>query len=247
MTDADQPSPPIGSRLAIWDARYGPFFGLLGVVFLLLVLLDLLPLPLSTTEQRVIRGAEVAIYALFVLEFVTRWSITDDKRRFLRRNWFNLLTLALPMLRPVAALRAIPILRSSQALTGLALSHRGLIGLRQLTRGRQLAYMVSLTTIVVLFAAGTVFYIEHAVRESPFTSFSEAVWWAATLVTTINSSDDPVTALGRVIALGVRVYAVSVFSLITASVATWLIGLDAPAANEAARQAGDPENPRRKQ
>ena len=200
---------------------------MLGVVFLMVILIDLSPLPLTPREQGTIRAAELVMYLLFVLEFVTRWWIAEDKRRFIKRNWFNLVVLLLPMLRPLMLARSVPALASSSGLTGIAGSHRGLAGLRELTRGRQLAYVVSLTVVIVLLATGSVFYLEHTVPGSPFTTFSETIWWAATLVTTINNDDDPVTGPGRIIALLVRIYAVSVFGYITASIATWFIGRNA--------------------
>ncbi len=212
-----------GDRLAAFDRRFGPFFAMLGLIFLIILVIDI-SLPLTPTEQTWIRFAEFAIYGLFVFEYGCRFVLAPEKTAFLRRNWLALLALGLPVLRPLIALRVLPIAASGQGLAALAITHRGFAALRQLTRGRQLVYVVALTVTIVLLSAGAVFYFERAEARTPIRSFGESLWWASTLVTTINSADDPVSTPGRLVAILLRVYAVSIFGYITAFIATWLIG-----------------------
>lgn len=228
-------------RLAAFERRVGPFFAILGVIFLIVAVIDISGLPLTATEQRWLRAAEFVIYGLFIAEFLIRLTLAEEKGRFLRQNWIGIIALALPMVRPLLVIRAVPTLASGQTLTALALTHRGFAALREITRGRQLAYVVSLTITVVLLAAGIVFYLEHGVPDSPLNSFGESLWWAATLVTTINSGDDPVSVPGRLVAVLLRIYALSIFGYITAFIATLLIG-DRPASAPSGT-AGTPPSP----
>lgn len=233
-------------RLAAFDRRIGPFCAILGVIFLIVVVIDFSGLPLTEWEQRWIRISEFAIYGVFIVEFLIRLGLAEQKSVFLRRNWAAVIALALPMLRPLLVVRAIPAVASGQTLAALAITRRGLVALRQITRGRQLAYVISLTTTVVLLGAGLTFYLEHEVPRSPLRSFGESLWWAATLVTTINSSDDPISVPGRIVALVLRIYAVSIFGYITAFIATWLIGeqrAPAPSPEPAAPDSGGPPPP----
>lgn len=216
--------PSVRDRLAAFDHRFGPVFAMLGLVFLIIVVIDVSDLPLTPAEQDWIRFTEFAIYGVFIFEFGCRLVLSPAKVAFLRHNWVAILALALPLLRPLIVLRALPIAASGQGLAALAISHRGFAALRQITRGRQLVYVVSLTVTIVLLAAGAAFYLERYEPRSPIHSFGESLWWASTLVTTINSADDPVSGPGRIVALLLRVYAVSVFGYITAFIATWLIG-----------------------
>ena len=201
-----------------------PLMIVLGLIFLGLLVVEYSGLRVSPGTEAWLNRAETAIYFVFVGDFALRFVIAPAKGRFLRVNWLTALSLALPALRPVRALRGVAALRSVHLLRVLSGANRGMRALRQITRGRQFAYVATLSLLVTLLGAGSVLYFERNVAGADIRSFGEAVWWAATLVTTINSGDDPVSFEGRVIAVLMRVYAVSVFGYITASIATYFIG-----------------------
>jgi len=46
---------------------------------------------------------------------------------------------------------------------------------------------------------------------SPFANFWEALWWATTVVTTINVGIEPTTVEGRIVGLLLRVFGLGVF------------------------------------
>ena len=48
-----------------------------------------------------------AVWALFAADFGVRLALAEQRRQFLRRNWLDVLTLAVPMLRPLRALRVV--------------------------------------------------------------------------------------------------------------------------------------------
>ena len=52
--------------------------------------------------------------------------------------------------------------------------------------------------------------------------------WAATLVTTVNVGEDPVSGWGRVVAVLMRIYAVGVFGYLTASIASYFVAQVSP-------------------
>ena len=180
-----------------------------------------------------------------------RFVVAPAKGRFLRANVLTAVSLAVPALRPLRALRAATALRSIHLLRVLSGANRGMRALRQITRGRQFAYLATLSLVVTLLGAGSVAYFDRGVAGAQITSFGEGVWWAGTLVTTINSGVDPVSVEGRVIAVLMRVYALSVFGYITASIATFFIGQAAGASaggqgtsgTAAAADGGSPATP----
>ena len=217
-----------------------PVMVVLGLVFLGLLVVEYSGLRLSAAREAWLDRAETAIYWIFVTDFAVRFVVAPAKGRFLRANVLTAVSLAVPALRPLRALRAATALRSIHLLRVLSGANRGMRALRQITRGRQFAYVATLSLLVTLLGAGSVAYFDRGAAGAQITSFGEAVWWAGTLVTTINSGVDPVSVEGRVIAVLMRVYAVSVFGYITASIATYFIGQSGGAAAGGAGAGGEP-------
>ena len=222
------------------EAINEPVMAVLGVVFVGLVALPYTSLPLTGGERAALARGQGIIYGVFVADFAVRLLVTPDKSRFLRRNALVALSVFFPMLRPVHALRAVAAIPSGHLLRAIAGLNRWLQAIRQVTRGRQFAYLMVVSLVLVVVAAGAVFFVERDAAGSDIRTLGESLWWAATLVTTINSADDPVTFEGRIVGLLLRLYAVTVFGYLTASIATFLIGGRRPSGTSAGERPSGP-------
>ncbi len=201
-----------------------PTMAALGLVFLGLLLVDYASVDLGGGGRAWLDRALQVIWALFLIDFVIRFAVAPGKWVFLRRNWLAALSLALPFLRPLRVLRAARALRSLSLVRFLGGINRGMRVLRQVTRGRQFAYVGVLTVLVVVASAVGVLFFDREVEDAPIRSFGDAIWWSAAMVTTINNEKYVVSPEARTIAVLERVYAVSVFGFITASIASYLVG-----------------------
>lgn len=206
------------------QALLEPAMTLLGLVFLGLLLLDFGSFELGILGQERIDQALQLIWVIFLVDFGVRLFVAPDKGAFLRQNWLAALSLALPFLRPLRALRAVRAVRSLSLVRFLGGINRGMRVLRQVTRGRQFAYVGILTVMVALAGAVGVLYFEQDMVDAPIQTFGDAIWWSSALVTTMNSEKYVVSAEARVIGILMRVYALSIFGYITASIASYLIG-----------------------
>ncbi len=112
--------------------------------------------------------------------------------------------------------------------------------LRRVARGRQFAYVGALTLLVILLGAVGVWSFDRGAPDASIRTFGDAVWWAATLVTTVNSGLEAATPEARVIAILLRLYAVSVFGYVTASIASYFVGREV---EERAAEATGRDNP----
>lgn len=205
------------------EAIGDPLMVALGLVFLVLLLLQVSSIQLTAGEQAFVDRADDVIYGVFVFDFLLRLLIVPNKRSYLRMNWLLAVSLVLPALRPLRLVRLAPALGSVHAAQFVGGANRALTSLRLMLRGKVFLYLSMITAFNVLVGAGVVMRLDAGHPGTPFTSYGEALWWAATLITTVNSSDDPVSAWGRVVAFLMRIYAVGVFGYLTASIASYFV------------------------
>lgn len=214
------------------QALLDPLMVVLGLVFLVLLLLDFADPGLSPPQCAWLDRATTGIWAAFLADFGVRFFVAPATLRFLRANVATVIPLFLPFLRPLAAFRALRAVRSLSLVRLLGGVNRGMRLLRRVTRGRQLAYVVALTLFVVLAGAAGAFYVDRGIPGAPIQTFGDALWWSAALVTTVTSERSVVSPEARVVALLQRLFAVSVFGLVTAAIASYLVGRDAEARGE---------------
>ena len=200
-----------------------PLLAALGLIFLLLLLLDLSDF-LSTPDARLwLDRAVNAIWAIFIVDFVARLIIAPDKRRYVRNNWLMLVLLLLPFLRPLRALGAVGVVRSLSLVYLLTGLNRGMRVVESVARGRQLAYVAALSILVMLIGAIGVLYFERGMPDSPIRTLGDALWWSAALLTTINNEKYVVSAEARTIAVLQGLFAISIFGFVTAAIASHFI------------------------
>jgi len=229
-----QPNTSEAKRVAIRSERFEllenvqsilePAMTALGFCFLVLLLLEYTSSGMSSRNQAWLGTALQVIWVIFLIDFILRFLIAPAKGEFLRQNWFAALSLGLPFLRPFRAFRAVRVLRSMSLVRLLGGINRGIRVLRTITRGRQFAYVGALTVLVTIASAVGVLYFDRDIADAPIQTFGDALWWSAAMVTTINNEKYVVSTEARIIAILIRVFAVSVFGFITASIATYLIG-----------------------
>lgn len=239
----DRPSPDRDEKRAVvrdqrWElldnlqAILEPAMAGLGLLFLALLLLDYSAIEFSDEGSSRLYWALQAIWAIFLIEFAVRLIVAPAKGAFLRSNWLGALSLILPFLRPIRALQAARALRSLSLVRFLGGINRGIRVLRAVTRGRQFAWVGALTVVVMVAGAVGVRFFDRGVEDAPIQGFGDALWWSAAMVTTINNELYAVSTEARVLAILMRMFAVSVFGYITASIATYFIGTAQGGANE---------------
>lgn len=135
-----------------------------------------------------------------------------DRRRFIRSNLLDLVVVALPILRPLRLLRLVTLLSVLNRKAGSSL------------RGRVLTYVAGAAGLVIFVAALAVLDAERRNPDANILSFPDALWWAATTVTTVGYGDRyPMTGEGRLIAVGLMIAGIAIIGVITAAFASWLL------------------------
>jgi len=180
-----------------------------------------------------------SLWALFFVEFAAKFALAPVKREYLRRNWLDVLILAVPFLRFLKVLQVLRATRALPVFRLLVFGGRGSGAAVALLRRRRLGQLSLISALVVLIGASAGLVLEADARASTITDFGDALWWSGALVTTVGSELYPVTAGGRVLGFTLMLYAVGIFSYFIASIASVLVGLDAGQGTPETDQEGD--------
>lgn len=221
MHEGARPDAPIRSRAdaererladEIADRLDAPMSAL-GIAFLLLVLAETIVEPQGVLGT-VLQIASWTIVAAFVAEFALRFSVAPSRGRFLRRNWWQLIFLALPFLRIFRALRAVRVLRLLRTSRILSSALRATRTAGRRLRGR-VAWLAAVTGITILAASQLLFVL------SDVDSYTEALYRAA--MATITGQPTTLDGAGRLLDVVLGSYSVVVFATLAGIVGAYLV------------------------
>lgn len=195
-----------------WERRADPPLLAAAVLFIAAYAWPILDPGLPGWGATLCAAVNLSVWLAFAADFFVRLGLAERRPAFVRDNWLDVLTLLLPMLRPLRVLRAV-----------LALNILGRRG-AALVRGRVVAYVAAAVVVVGFVAALAVLDAERAAEDANITTFSDATWWAATTVTTVGYGDRfPVTTEGRIVAVGLMLTGIALLGVITAALASWFV------------------------
>jgi voltage-gated potassium channel len=201
----------------------------LGAVFLLIVVGQ--ELSRSEVLQRVLETLGWVLWVVFVAEFLLRLAIAPSRAAFLRRNWWQVVFLALPVLRFLRLLSVLRVARAGRVVSSAVRSGRSA---RRVLSNR-LGWLTAVTAIVVLAAS------QLLQAFTPYPDYADALH--ATALTTITGEPlgrpDGFSRLVEVLLAG---YSVVVFAGLAGALGAFFLqphlrGRDTPAT------AGEPARP----
>lgn len=215
---------------AILERRLDIPMAALAVVWAVLVAYELV----APADQRAALGlAGNVIWAIFVVEFVTKLVLSGRPLRFLRRRWPSVVFLVIPALRMLRIFRAVRALRVLPAARVAGASYRAVGTARGLLQGR-LAFLVAATGIAV-FGGGQLLYVLERGVEGGVTSLGSALWWSANAAIAGGLVFDPVTLAGRILGVVLAAYAVVVVAGIAAALGAYFLESRAEQATQEGR------------
>lgn len=164
---------------------------------------------------------DLFVWAVFVVDYLVRFYLVPDRRRFFTHHLLDLTIVVVPFFRPLRALRLVRLLNLGRVVVilGVALrrsksilTHKGL-------------HFVLLTVVAMVFVcAGLVLVFERNAHGSNIHNFPDALWWAIVTVTTIGYGDHfPVTEQGRAVAVVMLLVGIGLIGVLTATVASFFV------------------------
>jgi voltage-gated potassium channel len=169
----------------------------------------------------------LAVWAVFILDFLLKLAIAPSKPAFLKSHWINAIALALPAmailrLGPIVTALANPnVSQGVRVATVLARVNRGFAAVEAGFGRRGIPFVGGATLTVAVVGAAGMAAFEPALRH-----YGTALWWTAMMLTTMGSDYFPKTAGGRILCLLFAIYGFAIFGYITAAVASFLVGAD---------------------
>ena len=188
-----------------WEARTNVPLLILAAVMLPLIVLPLLT-QLDDGVEQIFTYAEWGIWAVFAFDLVARLWLSENRKLFLRRNWIDVLIVAVPFLRPLRLLRAVVFVARIWAL----LDRRGVRG------------TLVLALAVMFGATAAIWGAEHG-QGGEVQSWDTALWWTLHTMATGDGVREATTVLGRIVGAIVTLLGFALLGMVTATIAAWFV------------------------
>jgi voltage-gated potassium channel len=224
-------SPPVvhTDRAPPREAKHVPYlvFMLLLSIYAVVALAVTTFFQLPPSTRSVLEYADVAVCALFFLDFVVTLARSRQRGKYLITwGWLDLVS-SIPAVNVFRWGRAARILRILRILRGIRATKvvSEFILYKRAQSGFLAALLVSV--LLVVFSASAMLQFE-TMPEANIRTPEDAVWWAVVTVTTVGYGDKfPLSTEGRLIGVLLMTAGVGLFGTFSGFVAAWF--LESPA------------------
>lgn len=198
----------------------------LTILALALIPLLLAPyaLSLSPATRATLDDLDYIIWGVFATDLIAKLVIAPDRVRYLRRHWFDVVLVALPILRPLRIARTARALRLLWASRAIVAASRVLIVGRTVLVRHGLHYVLLTAFAVVVLGGSLGVVFERDAPDATIRSLPDGMWWAITTVTTVGYGDTyPKTAAGRGVGVALMLLGITLFGVVTANLAAFFV------------------------
>ncbi|HEV8052704.1 MAG TPA: ion transporter [Parachlamydiaceae bacterium] len=202
--------------LFMWNQWFEIPLIILGFCWLVLIIIEL-----SVGLSPFLENLSFTIWVIFILDFIVRFSLAPFKIKYLKSEWITLFALVVPAFRVFKSFQLLRVTKSIYLVKVAASIRRGMQILGSVFGRHGFGYIIGLTFLVILLGAAGIQSLENK-----FENYGDALWWTAMMITTMGTDFWPETPEGRILCLGISIYAFAIFGYITATVASFLIEKD---------------------
>jgi voltage-gated potassium channel len=216
--DPDDDPTPRERFATLLERRLDLPMAFLALVWALFVAYELVAPP---EQQGTLTTISNVIWIVFLVEFVLKLVVSGKPIRYLRRHWPSVFFLMVPALRLLRGLRALRAVRLLPAARVLGSSYRAVGTARSLLQGRLQFLLIA--SLVVIFGSGQLVFVLERGRTGAIASLGDALWFSANAVISGTLVYEPVTLVGRLLALLLTAYAIVVFASLAGTIGAYFV------------------------
>ena len=200
------------SRLDRWDRRTDLPLGIASLVFLGSYAVHVLEPALPEAVHAVLLALTYATWAMFAVDYAVRWRLSREGPGFVRRHWLDTVVLVLPLLRPVRVVRTYEAMQRRHGEPRMGL------------HARVASYSALSISLLGFAGALAVYQAERSAPHATIRTFGDSLWWTCETLSTVGYGDFvPVTATGRIIAVGLMACGLALLGTVTGSFSSFLL------------------------
>ncbi|MGW7823867.1 potassium channel family protein [Streptomyces puniciscabiei] len=200
------------SRSVRWTQRTEIPLFVASLVFLAAYATHVLDTDMPAFWHVVCLSVMFGLWLVFAADYAVRWRLSGQGLRFVPAHLLHTVVVILPLLRP---LRIVPLYDAVQRKAGQP---------RLALHARVISYAGLSTVLLGFSGALAVYQAERGAPGATMRTFGDAVWWAASTLTTVGYGDiTPVTPWGRTIATGMMIGGLALLGAVTGSFSSWLM------------------------
>ena len=159
------------------------------------------------------------IYIVFVIDYITRLSLSKNKRDFIKNNKIDLISL-IPfnaIFKSLRILRLTKLLKLGRAIKIAVLFARFKDDSKLFFKTNHFGYVLITTIIFIILGAFAMSYLENM-------DIGDSIWWSFVTTTSVGYGDIyPTTSLGRVIAVVLMIIGLGFVGMLSGTIATYFL------------------------
>ncbi|KAA0940871.1 MULTISPECIES: potassium channel family protein [Streptomyces] len=200
------------SRTTRWERRTEVPLAVASMLFLTSYAIRVLAHGLPEFWRSACLAVTLGTWTLFALDYTVRWRLSGSGPRFVTAHWLDTVVLVLPLLRPLRVVKVYETVRRRRGGPRLAL------------HARVITYAGLAVALLGFAGALAVYQQERGAPGATIRTFGDAVWWTCATLATVGYGDvAPVTAAGRVVAVGLMACGLALLGAVTGSFSSWLL------------------------
>jgi voltage-gated potassium channel len=199
-------------RLDRWERGTDLPLGIASLVFLGSYAAHVLEPDLAEAVHAFLLSLTYACWALFAVDYAVRWRLSREGPGFVRRHWLDTVVLLLPLLRPLRVVRTYEAMQRRHGEPRFGL------------HARVASYSALSISLLGFAGALAVYQAERSAPHATIRTFGDSLWWTCETLTTVGYGDFvPVTAEGRLIAVGLMACGLALLGTVTGSFSSFLM------------------------
>lgn len=209
----------MNSKESIFDSIiYNIIIGILAIAATIIAFIDIL----KNIQTPILNSIDMAIYVIFISDYIIRFLIAENKLKYIKSNIFDLISIMpfssiLRIFRVSKLFRLLKLSKLVKLTKLMAFSARCLDKCKHFLDTNGFKYMLLMATILMGIGSICIHFAENM-------PLRDAVWWSFVTTTTVGYGDiAPSTITGRLIACVLMIMGIGLVGSLTSAITSFFL------------------------